>query len=226
MFPAEYRNATLAGKDTRFVVTVKHVNEPVLPQVNEEFARTLGVADGRVETLRAEVRSNLERELVDRVRRDLRERVFKALLDVNSFEVPKALEESEIQSLIQMTRANLEAQGMPADRVPTDPALYSDQARSRVKLGLILAEMARAKGLRSDPAQVRARVELLAASYDDPKEFIAWHYAKPGRLAQIEAQVLEDRAVELLLETAVVVDRPMSFQELMQSTRSASDGGH
>jgi trigger factor len=216
VFPSAYRNANLAGKKTQFAVTVKQVNEPVLPEVNEQFAADLGVKDGKVETLRAEVRANLDRELTDRVRRDLHERIFNALLELNSFEVPKALEESEIQNLIQMTQSNLQAQGLPADQVPTDPALYVDQARRRVKLGLILAELARAKGLRADPAQVRARVEVMAASYDDPREFIDWHYAKPGRLGQIEAQVLEDRAAEYLLETAVVVDKTVSFQDLVQ----------
>lgn len=215
-FPAAYRNANLAGRKTQFAVTVKQVNEPVLPEVNEQFAADLGVKDGKVETLRAEVRANLERELADRVRRELHERIFNALLELNPFDVPKALEESEIQNLIQMTRSNLQAQGLPADQVPTDPALYADQARRRVKLGLILAELARAKGLRADPAQVRARVEVMAASYDNPQEFIDWHYAKPGRLAQIEAQVLEDRAAEYLLETAVVVDKTVSFQDLVQ----------
>jgi trigger factor len=216
VFPADYRNASLAGKKTQFAVTVKQVNEPVLPEVNEEFARALGVADGKVETLRAEVRENLERELAERVRRELREQVFKTLLDVNPFEVPKALEQSEIQGLIQMTRSNLAAQGIPGNQVPTDPALYAEQARSRVKLGLILAELARTRGLKADPGQVRARVELLAASYEDPREFIDWHYAKPGRLAQIEAQTLEEQAVDLLLEGAIVVDKPTTFQELMQ----------
>ena len=221
VFPSAYRNATLAGKKTQFAVTVKQVNEPVLPEVNEQFAVALGVKDGTVETLRAEVRANLERELADRVRRTLHERIFQALLDLNSFEVPKALEQSEVQNLIQMAHSNLEAQGLSADQVPTDPALYVDQARRRVKLGLILAELARTRGLRADPAQVRARVEVMAASYDNPQEFIEWHYSKPGRLAQIEAQVLEDRAAELLLESAVVVDKAVSFQELVQPTRQA-----
>jgi trigger factor len=220
-FPADYRNTSLAGKKTRFAVTVKQVNEPVLPEVNEEFARMLGVADGKVETLRAEVRVNLEREMQERIRRELREQVFKAVLDANNFEVPKSLEESEVARMVQMTRANAEAQGLPAGQVPSDPALYADQARKRVKLGLILAELAHTKGLKPDAARVRARVEELAASYENPAEFIAWHYAKPGRLAEIEAQVIEDQAVDVLLETAVVEDKAMAFQELMQPSPRA-----
>jgi len=221
-FPANYRNAALAGKKTRFAVTVKQVNEPVLPEVNEDFAKMLGVADGKVDTLRTEVRSNLEHEAADRVRRVLRDQVFKALLEANRFDVPKALMDAEIQNLIQMTRSNFQAQGMPANQVPTDPALYAEQAQNRVKLGLILDEMVRARGLKADPARVRARIEFLGASYEQPQEFIDWHYAKPERLAQIEAQVLEDQALDLLIESAAVVDKNMSFQELMQSTAQQS----
>lgn len=217
-FPAEYRNVALAGKPTQFVVTVKQVNEPVLPEIDEEFARALGVADSSVETLRREVRGNLERERDDRVRRQVRDQVFKNLIDLNGFEVPKAMEQDEIQRLIQMGRANLQAQGLPANQVPTDPELYATQARNRVKLGLILAEIVRKQGLKADPAKVRSRIEEQAASYDNPREYIAWHYASPERLADAESQVLEDQVLEILLKTAETVDKSMTFQELVRPT--------
>jgi trigger factor len=215
-FPVDYRNTNLAGKKVQFAVTVKQVNEPVLPEVNDEFARALGVADGKVETLRQEVRVNLERELAERVRRELREQVFKALIDANPLDVPKALEQTEIEHLIQTSRANLQAQGMPENQLSGDPKLYAEQARKRVTLGLILAEMVKSKSLTIDAQLVRARVEELAAGYDNPKEFVDWHYANRERLAEIESKVIEDQAVELLLATAEVVDKPMSFQELMR----------
>ena len=220
-FPADYRNSALAGKSTQFAVTVKQVNEPVLPEVNDEFARALGVSDGKIETLRAEVRANLERELQDRVRRELRDQVFKAIIDVNAFDVPKTLEEAEIGHLIQMSRSNIEAQGMHGDQVPTDPALYADQARRRVKLGLILGDIVKARGISADAARVRARVEELAAGYENPQEFINWHYSKPGRLGDIESQVLEEQAMDLLLETADVTDKPTTFQELVRPKQAA-----
>jgi trigger factor len=221
-FPADYRNTNLAGKKVQFAVTVKQVNEPVLPEVNDEFARALGVTDGRIETLRREVRANLERELVERVRSELREQVFKAVIEANPLDVPKALEQSEIEHLIQTGRANLQAQGMPGNQLPVDPQLYADQARKRVTLGLILAEMAKAKSLTLDAQRVRARVEELAAGYDNPQEFVSWHYAERERIAEIESRVMEDQAVELLLATAEVTDKPMSFQELMRPGRQAA----
>jgi trigger factor len=221
-FPADYRNTNLAGKKVQFAVTVKQVNEPVLPEVNDEFALALGVTDGKIETLRREVRANLERELAERVRRELREQVFKAVIEANPFDVPKALEQSEIEHLIQASRTNLEAQGMPGNQLPSDPQLYVEQARKRVTLGLILAEMVKAKSLTINTQLVRARIEELAAGYDNPQEFIDWHYASRERLAEIESKVIEDQAVELLLATAETVDKPMSFQELMQPGRQAA----
>lgn len=220
-FPADYRNTNLAGKKVQFAVTVKQVNEPVLPDVNDEFALALGVADGKIETMRTEVRTNLERELAERVRRELREQVFKAVIEANPLDVPKALEQSEIEHLIQTSRANLDAQGMPGNQLPGDPQLYAEQARRRVTLGLILAEMVKVKSLIVDAQLVRERIEELAAGYDNPQEFVDWHYSNRERLAEIESKVMEDQAVELLLATAEAIDKPMSFQELMRPGQQA-----
>ena len=131
-------------------------------------------------------------------------------------DVPKILEQNEVEHLRQTSRANLEAQGLPTTQLPSDPHWYAEQARKRVALGLILAEMVKAKGLAIDAQRVQARLEELAAGYDNPQEFIAWHYAKRERMAEVESKVLEDQAVELLLAGAQVVDKPMSFQELMR----------
>lgn len=221
-FPADYRNTQLAGKPVQFSVSVKQVNAPVLPEVNDELATALGVADGKVETLRVEVRANLERELAERVRRELREQVFKAIVEANPIDVPKALENSEIEHLVQISRSTLAAQGVPANQIPGDPLRYAEHARQRVTLGLILAELVKAGGLVLDPQRVRARVEQHAAGYDNPQEFISWQYAKRERIAEIESGVLEDQAVDLLLATADVIEKPMTFQELMRPAQPAA----
>lgn len=220
-FPADYRNTDLAGKDVQFAVTVKQVTEPVLPEVNDAFALALGVADGKIDTLRAEVRANLERELAERVRRELREQVFKAIIEANPLDVPKALEQSEIEHLMQTSRANLESQGLPGNQLPGDPRQYAEQARRRVTLGLIIAEMVKVKSLVIDPQLVRARIEELAAGYDKPQEFVDWHYSNRERLAEVESKVMEDQAVELLLATTETVDKPMTFLELMRPGQQA-----
>jgi trigger factor len=213
-FPDDYRNTHLAGRNAQFSVTVKTVAEPVLPEVDAEFARQLGIADGDVDTLRREVRANLERELADRVRTRVRDQVFATLLEINTFEVPQALVEAEIGQLVKQMQANLAGQGLPAEAVPRDPAVYRDQALRRVRLGLVLAEFVKRQSLIADAQAVRERVEQMAASYEVPQKFIDWHYAQPGRLSDIESLVLEEKAVALLLDGAKVEDVPMSFEEL------------
>lgn len=213
-FPDDYRNTQLAGKTAQFGVTAKAVAEPVLPEIDAEFARQLGIADGNVDTLKREIRANLEREMADRIRTGVRDQVFAALLEINDFDVPQALVQSEIGQLMQQMQTNLSGQGLSADMAPRDPAAYQDQARRRVRLGLVLAEFVKRHKLTADAPAVRARVELMAASYEVPQNFIDWHYAQPGRLAEIESLVLEEKAVGQLLEGAELVDKPMSFEEL------------
>ena len=218
-FPAEYRNQQLAGKSAEFHVRVNQLEEPVLPEIDADFARQFGIADGSVDGLRAEVRANLEQELDERVRIEVRDQVFKAIMELNQFEVPMALQDAEVERLVQQRRATFEAQGVPADKIPSDPVLFLDEARQRVVLGLILAEIVKLRGLKVAPERVRARIEKLAASYESPQEFIQWHYAQPERLAQVESSVLEEQAVELLLAGAQVADKPTSFQDLMQGKK-------
>lgn len=218
IFPADYSNPSLAGKPTQFAVSVKEVAEPLLPEIDAEFARHLGMPDATVAILRKEVRTSLERELNDRIRAKVRDQVFKALVLANSFDVPKALEEAETGRLLKSVRTKLQAQNLPTNRLPSDPTPYVDQARQRVSLGLILAELVRTRGLCAEASRVRARIEEMAGTYESPEEFIQWHYTQPERLSEIESLVLEEQAVEWLLQTAEVVEKPMSFLELTQPT--------
>lgn len=220
IFPSEYRNQYLAGKNVEFHVKVINIEEPELPDIDAEFARQFGIADGSLDSLHAEVRANLEQELEERVRIEVRDQVFKAIMDINQFEVPRALQDAEVERLMQQRRATFESQGISADKIPSDPILYLDEARQRVVLGLILAEIVKQRSLKVAPERVRARIEKLAASYESPQEFIQWHYAQPERLAQIESGVLEEQAVELLLTGARVTDRPTDFQALMQGKKT------
>ncbi len=217
-FPADYRDPALAGQSVEFEVQVKEVNESVLPDVDATFVREFGIQDGSLETLRAEIRANLERELRDQVRVRVRDQVFELLLQQNDLEVPIALYEAEIDRLIELAADNLEAQGFARTKASRDRSQYADEARRRVALGLILAEIVKSRGLVADPAKVRARVEHLAGGYESPQEFIEWHYAEPGRLSQIESLVLEEQVVAVLLEAADIMDSSVSFDELVERT--------
>ena len=213
-FPENYQAQQLAGKDAEFEVLVKQVQKPVLPDLDAAFARSLGVADGDVATLRAEIAAGLEKEAAKRIRGLMKERVFKAMLDANAGEVPGVLVEQEAHQLMEAARETLGRQGIARDRLPQDPAAFRERARSRVALGIILTAVIKERKLRVHPAAVRERVEELAASYERPDEFVQWHYGRPERLRDIEAAVLEDQVVAALLETADVREQLTAFVDL------------
>jgi len=212
-FPAESSNKALAGKSVEFEIQANEVAEPVLPQVDEEFAKGLGVNEGGVDALRTEVRGSLEREANERVRTILRGNVFKALREANKFDVPAVMVANEVE---RMKKVAASARGDSATPDPNDDSFYQERARMRVSLGLILSEIVRARSIKADPARVRARVELLARDYDAPEKFVEWYYANPQHLSEVESAVLEEQVVEHLLETAQVQDRPTPFPELLK----------
>lgn len=216
-FPAEYRAAKLAGQTVVFDVQTNEVLGPALPEIDAEFARAFGVEDGSIERLRAEVRGNMEQEMAERIRGRVRDQVFRALVGNNPFELPRALLDAEVERLVRMERSNMASQGIPSERMPpVDTAAYEETARRRVALGLILSEIVHERKLRAQPETVRTRIQRLAEGYDQPEQFVQWHYSQPERLAEVEAMVVEDQAVDLLLEGADVVDVDISFQDLVR----------
>ena len=213
-FPAEYGVPTLAGKSAQFHVTVGEVAEPVLPALDEAFAASLGVTEGGVEGLRQEVRQNLAREADRRVRERTKGEVFRRLREVNPIDLPKVLVDNEALRLRDAAHSQLTRQGLRPEALPADSGAFRERAAERVALGIILSELIRVRDLKADPAKVRARVEEMAADYDDPARFIEWYYSDRERLAEAESLVLEDQAVEQLLAEAEVADRALRFEEL------------
>ncbi|MDH3309940.1 MAG: trigger factor [Gammaproteobacteria bacterium] len=207
-FPLDYRHSPLAGKRVDFEVKILGVDEANLPELNEAFATEMGVKEGGLDKLKADVRSNLEREAANRARAIVRARALKFLLDANPIEVPQNLVEAEIRRL-KNTDAST---GVKAG----DEMNYQRRSRNRVALGLILGEFIRSRGLVTDPAKVRARLEEMAADYESPQEFIQWHYQKPERLAEIESLIMEEQVVEELLKSAEITDQPVNFQDLLK----------
>lgn len=214
-FPEDYHATDLAGQKVEFEITVKGVEAPVLPAVDEDLARALGVADGDVTKLRDEVRANLEREVKRRIQGKVKEQVMEALLVANPIEVPKALVEAESKQLAENAKRDLEMRGMKTKDIPVEPSWFADQAVRRVKLGLIMAELVNAKELYAKPEQVRAMIDEMAQSYEDPAELVRWYYAQPERLGQAEAVVIEDNVVAWVLSQTQTEDKPVTFDELM-----------
>jgi trigger factor len=215
-FPAEYGVPELAGNTAQFTVKLHRVEEPKLPEVDAEFARTLGVADGNIDEMRAQIKDNLEREVKKRVQTRVKEQVMQALLAVTPLDLPNSLIEMEIQGLVELAKRDLAARGIKTPDVPLPVDLFQDQAKRRVALGLILAEVVVKNGLQAKPEQVRAVVDDMAQSYEDPSEVVAWHYSDPQRLKDVEGSVVENNVVDWVLQRAKVVDKPVAFDELMR----------
>lgn len=220
-FPEDYHAKHLAGQAVQFEVSMKKVEAPRLPEVDGDFARTLGVADGDIAKMREEVKANLEREVKRRISARMKDQVMQVLLDLHPIELPKALVEAEAQQLVENARRDMESRGMRTKDLPIDPSWFRPQAERRVKLGLILAELVKKEGLYAKPEQVRALVEEFAQSYEDPAEVVKWYYSQPDRMAQAEALVIEDNVVNWVYSKAQTEDKEVSFDELMGAAAEA-----
>ena len=214
-FPADYFAKDLAGQTVQFEITVKQVQAPVLPEIDGEFAKGMGIADGDVAKMKAEIEANLKREVKRRIEAKLKDQVMEALLKANPINVPNALIEMEVQRLMQAARQDMEQRGMKNADFPIQPDWFADQAKRRVSLGLILAEVVKTEKLQATPEQVRAMVEETAASYEQPEEVVRWYYAQPQRLQEVEGVAIENNVVEWVLGKAKVTDKAAVFDELM-----------
>jgi trigger factor len=214
-FPDDYQSKDVAGKTAQFTLALNEVGEPRLPAVDSEFAKTLGVGEGDLGKMRAEIRANVEREVKKRIDAQIKQQALQVLMDATPLEVPKSLVELEARQLVERAAADLQSRGLKIEKMPFDPGAFEGAAKRRVTLGLIIAELARAEGLQPKPAQVRALVEQEAQSYESPAEVVRWFYMQPERLSEMEGLALESNVVEWVLAKATVSDKPMAFEELM-----------
>jgi len=192
-FPDDYHGKEVAGKN----------------------ARSLGVSDGEVGKMRREIRANLDREVKRRATARLKDQVMKSLLDSTTVELPKALVDMEVERLMHKMRQDLESRGMKADQIPMPKEAFEPEAKRRVSLGLILAELTTLHKLEAKPEQIKAVVSEHAQSYEKPEEVMRWYYQQPERLREIESVVLEDNVVQWVLAKAKVDDKPTPFDDLM-----------
>jgi trigger factor len=214
-FPDDYHAKDLAGATVQFTVKAKAVDKPQLPAIDADFARALGIADGDVAKMRAEVRANLEREVAKRLRARVKEQAMNILVEANPIDVPNAMVQAEAHQMAENALRDLQQRNPQMKNMPVEASWFGDQAARRVKLGLIVAELVKAKDLHVKPEQVRAVVDDFAATFEDPKEVVRWYYSQPERLAEAEALAMENNVVEWVLANAQVSDKAVAFDELM-----------
>ncbi|MEJ2803427.1 trigger factor [Comamonas sp. BIGb0124] len=215
-FPEDYHGKDVAGKQADFLVTVKKIEAANLPEVNEAFAKSLGIADGTVEALQADIRKNLEREIKFRVLARNKNAVMDALINNAELDLPKASVQAEVGRMVEGARADLKQRGIKdADKAPIPDDVFRPQAERRVRLGLVVAELVRANELHAKPEQIKSHIEELAASYEKPEDVVRWYYGDRNRLAEVEAVVIENNVTDFVLGKAKVTEKSLAFDELM-----------
>ena len=214
-FPADYHGKDVAGKTADFTVTVKEVNWPHLPAIDDAFALSLGVTEGGVEKMRAEVKENLDREVKRRITSLLKNEVMEKLNTLCELDVPKSLVASEQDRLVETARQDLMQRGIPnAKDAPIPAEMFAEQAVKRVRLGLILGDLVKQQNLAATADQIKAEIDEQAATYEDPKEVVRWFYSNPSRLKDIENLVLEDNVIKHFVSQAKVTDKAVTFEEI------------
>jgi len=212
-FPEDYQNLELAGKAAEFTVTVTSVSAPTLPELNEAFFNQFGIKEATLEGFRTEVRKNMERELRQAIKSKVKNQVMDGLLAANPIEVPKALLENEVNRLrvqaVQQFGGNIKPDQLPAE-------LFEEQAKRRVELGLIVAEVVKQFDLKPDEARVRELIQEMASAYQEPEQVVAWYYKNEQQMNEVRSVVLEEQVVDTVLQKASVTDKAVSYEEAVK----------
>ena len=215
-FPADYHGKDVAGKQADFLVTVKKLEAAHLPEVNEALAKSLGIAEATIEGLRADIKKNLEREVKFRLLARNKNAVMDALVANAELDLPNSSVQAELDRMIEGARADLKQRGIKdADKAPIPDEIFRPQAEKRVRLGLVVAELVRSNSLQARPEQLKAHVEELAASYEKPHDVVRWYLSDNRRMAEVEAVVIENNVTDFVLSKAKVVEKTVSFDDLM-----------
>ena len=213
-FPEEYPHKEVAGKPVQFSVKVNSVEESKLPELDEAFAKSFGIGDGSLDSLHNEVRQNMEREMSQALTEGNKQVVMDKLLELNPIDVPQALVDSEAQSLKEQMQQQMHTpEGKSGAEL--DNEMFKDQARRRVSLGLVLAEVIKSNEIKADEEKVKAKITSMASTYDEPQQVIDWYYGDKSRLSQVESLVMEDSVVDWVFEQADVTETSGSFDEVM-----------
>lgn len=213
-FPENYHADNLKGKTAQFKLKLTQVKEAVLPEVDEAFIKRFGVEDGTVESFRAEVKKNMQRELTNAIKSQIKQQVMDGLAQLHEIEIPKALVTDEIRYIREEFSQNT---GASADNMPAE--LFQPQAERRVKLGLLVGEIIRQHNLQRDPARVDAMLDSLAATYEEPQALKDYYRSNRQAMQTIEAAVMEEMIVDWVLEKAAVTDEVRDFDSIMNPTK-------
>ncbi|MFD2180160.1 trigger factor [Veronia pacifica] len=217
-FPEDYHAENLKGKAAKFDIKLHKVEAQELPELTEEFVQRFGVADGSLDGLKAEVRKNMERELKQAVKNNIKEQAINGLVEQNDIDVPAALIEQEINVLRQQA---VQRFGGNADNAPELPAeLFQEQAKRRVVVGLLLGEVIKSEELKADDERVKALISEMASAYEDPAEVVAYYENDQKMMDNMRNVALEEQAIDAILGKAKVSEKEQAFSELMNPAQA------
>ncbi|QUN04703.1 trigger factor [Shewanella yunxiaonensis] len=212
-FPEEYHAENLKGKAAKFAIVVKSVKGAQLPEVNDEFASLFGIKDGGVDALKAEIRKNMERELQQALKSNVKEQVLNGLLAGHEVELPKALVDGEVDVLRRQALQRFGGQNAKMPELPAE--LFAEQAERRVKIGLLLGEVIKTNELQPEDERVQAQIASMASAYEDPKEVIEYYNSNKELMQSMRNLALEEQAVEVILKSAKVTEKTVAFEDFM-----------
>jgi trigger factor len=226
IFPTEYPAKEIAGKKVDFKITLKLVEDSVLPELNDDFAKVYGVAEGGITKLRLEVETNLKREALRRCQTRTHNSALEALMDGASFQLPIVMVDKECVRLAQRTNAEMKEKGVNSDNSEFPPEIFKDRAEKRVKLGLVVNEVIRKEKLDPSEDQISIVVDDMSTVYEDPDEFKKWFLQDPKRKSQAEAVALERNVASWILEKALTEEVEVKSSDLLSdSSKGAEVGG-
>ena len=218
-FPADYGNQKLAGKTATFEVEVSKVEEPLLPEITEEFVKQYGIESGDITTFYDDVRNNMERELERALKADFKTSVLDALYAHSNPTVPNVLVDQEINTMMQPYAENAKKYKLKLEDLNLPRDMFETQAKRRVALGLILGDIIEQNQIKIDEDRVRSTIEELAQSYENPTEVVEWYYADKKRLNDVRQMVLEDQSVEWIVSQIKIVEQNANFSDVMDKQR-------
>lgn len=215
-FPEDYHATNLKGKKAVFNITVREVEEQQLAPLNEDFIKSVGVTDGTEASLRSEIKENLKREIDRRLHIKARENALNALKTASPIDVPHEMVHDEIHHMMKTTEDNMKKQGYKAEQIKLTHEMFDHDAKRMVTLRLLVQEYIKQNDIKVTDDEVKTVVTDMASQYEDPTEYVAWHYTDKSRVNNARAIAMENKVISLILSTAKVKETPVSYEDLMR----------
>ena len=222
-FPEDYQAENLKGQEATFKITVSEVAEQIVPELNDAFVEKFGLEEATVDALRTEVRKNMDRELSQAVKAKLKTSLFDGLLATNDVQVPSGLVDQEVDGLRKQAGQQFGGQDFDVSQLPAE--LFQEEATKRAKLGLLISEVIKKNDIKLDDDRVRAFLEDMAQSYQEPQQVIDYYLKNKEQLSQVQSAVLEEQVIDKLLETAQITDVTLGYEDAIKPEAQAEKEG-